>query len=359
MQRNQQNCSVFLKLADFDTLEFKVERLPRVEAQPEQKTSEDAMSPTHAGIRDLRIRDFRGIDELYLSFVGPGDYPTQVVVLGGPNGCGKTAVLEACLSVLGRGELARRRVEEGAIRLGRDDFLIEATVQARDDIHKLSRTSSGAGRVILPCWYFSSERFARPVGAVGITAGKRDRKLEKTEKNRLGMIKQFLVNARAHALFPSNDLESQSRFSTALNELNRAWRMFYPGQVFTVEPVSGDPDAGFDVFLLDGPSPRLPVDKMSSGQLEIFMFAGALIMEQGEDGIVLIDEPELHLDPQWHRSLLRSMSELKPKSQIIAATHSPEVFDSVRSFERHFLVPADDPRAHAWSEQPTAEEVEA
>ena len=297
------------------------------------------MSPTHAGIRDLHLHDFRGIDDLRLSFVGPSNYPTQVVVLGGPNGCGKTAVLEACLSVLGRGDLARRRVEEGAIRLGRDDFLIEATVQIRDRVHELSRTSSEAGRVILPCWYFSSERFAHLVGAVGITAGKRDRGLERTEKNRLGMIKQFLVNAKAHALFPSPDPESQSRFSTAMAELNRAWGVFYPQQAFAVEPVSGDPDAGFDVFLLDGASPRLPVDKLSSGQLEVFMFAGALIMEPEAEGIVLIDEPELHLDPQWHRSLLRSISALKPKCQIIAATHSPEVFDSVRSFERHFLVP--------------------
>ena len=35
------------------------------------------MSPTHAGIRDLHIRDFRGIDDLTLSFVGPGDYPSE------------------------------------------------------------------------------------------------------------------------------------------------------------------------------------------------------------------------------------------------------------------------------------------
>ena len=121
----------------------------------------------------------------------------------------------------------------------------------------------------------------------------------------------------------------------------------------------GDPDAGFDVFLLEGPCPRLSVDRLSSGQLEILMITGAMIMEQEEEGIVLIDEPELHLDHQWHRSLLRSMSELKPKCQIIAATHSPEVFDSVRSFERHFLVPTGDPRADAWSDRPAAEEVKA
>jgi energy-coupling factor transporter ATP-binding protein EcfA2 len=317
------------------------------------------MSSTHVGIRDLYIRDFRGIDELNLSFVGPNDYPTQIVILGGPNGCGKTAVLEACLAVMGHGVLARRRVEQGAIRLGREDFLVEATVQLGDRTETLSCSSSQIGREVVPCWYFSSERSARPVGPVGITAGKKNQGTEGTEKNRLQAIKQFLVNAKAHALFPSSEPHSESRFAAAMKALNRAWAMFYPEQALAVEPVSDDPDAGFDVFLLDGEPGRLPVDMLSSGQLEIFMFAGALITEPDAAGIVLIDEPELHLDPQWHRALLRAISLLKPASQIIAATHSPEVFDSVRSFERHFLLPADDPRARPWRQQPIAAEVDA
>jgi energy-coupling factor transporter ATP-binding protein EcfA2 len=317
------------------------------------------MSSTHIGIRGLYIRDFRGIDELSLSFVGPNDHPTQVVVLGGPNGCGKTAVLEACLAVMGQGILARRRVEKGAVRLGREDFLIEAAVQIGNRTENLSCTSSRIGRDVVACWYFSSERSARLVGAVGITAGRQDQGAERTEKNRLQMIKQFLVNAKAHALFPSSEPHSESRFAAAMKALNRAWVMFYPEQTLAVEPVSDDPDAGFDVFLRDGEPGRLPVDMLSSGQLEIFMFAGALVMEPDPAGIVLIDEPELHLDLQWHRVLLRAISLLKPDSQIIAATHSPEVFDSVRSFERHFLLPADDPRVRPWSQPAIPAEVEA
>ena len=45
----------------------------------------------------LSIRDFRGIDQLELDFSGPDGQPNGLVVLAGPNGCGKTTVLEAAL----------------------------------------------------------------------------------------------------------------------------------------------------------------------------------------------------------------------------------------------------------------------
>lgn len=56
-------------------------------------------------IESLSIRDFRGIDRLELDFRGPDGHPNSLVVLGGPNGCGKTAVLEAALSLAGGAEL--------------------------------------------------------------------------------------------------------------------------------------------------------------------------------------------------------------------------------------------------------------
>jgi len=130
-------------------------------------------------------------------------------------------------------------------------------------------------------------------------------------------------------------------------DINHVWNLFFPGQAFVVEPVGDRPEDGFDVFVMRGET-RLPVDFLSSGQLEIFMMAGSLALEEFQQGIILIDEPELHLDPQWHRTLLKAFRYLKPDSQVIVATHSPEIFDSVKSFERCFLVPEDDPRSKAW-----------
>jgi predicted ATP-binding protein involved in virulence len=94
----------------------------------------------------------------------------------------------------------------------------------------------------------------------------------------------------------------------------------------------------------------IPVDSLSSGQLELFLFLSALVLNDGREGIVFIDEPELHLDPQWHSPLLRALMQLQPRAQFIVATHSPAIFEAAKSYERHFLVSRDDPRARIWGQ---------
>jgi predicted ATP-binding protein involved in virulence len=47
-------------------------------------------------------------------------------------------------------------------------------------------------------------------------------------------------------------------------------------------------------------------------------------------GILLIDEIELHLHPKWQQSVIPNLRTAFPNTQIIAATHSPEVLTTVR-----------------------------
>ena len=78
-----------------------------------------------------------------------------------------------------------------------------------------------------------------------------------------------------------------------------------------------------------------------------------------DEGVVVIDEPELHLDPQWHGLLMLAIQRLLPKVQLIVATHSTRIYDSVLSFQRHFLISETDPRAGAWRVEQQAGELAA
>ncbi len=49
------------------------------------------------------------------------------------------------------------------------------------------------------------------------------------------------------------------------------------------------------------------------------------------DGVVLIDEIDLHLHPKWQKRILKDLLELFPKVQFIVSTHAPEVINSVKS----------------------------
>ena len=151
----------------------------------------------------------------------------------------------------------------------------------------------------------------------------------------------------------SSNSSEPSQYGQLIGLVNEIWGMFYPGteESFSVEPVGETPDEGFDVFLGRKDGTRVCLDALSSGQLELFLLAGSVLPSEQQEAIVFIDEPELHLDPQWHRVILLAMLKLRPHSQFIVGTHSQEIYESVMSYERHFLLPADDPRSAIWARQ--------
>ena len=55
------------------------------------------------------------------------------------------------------------------------------------------------------------------------------------------------------------------------------------------------------------------------------------------EGIVLIDEIDLHLHPQWQRSVIPSLTQTFPNCQFIVTTHSPQVLSEVKK-ENVFII---------------------
>jgi hypothetical protein len=117
-----------------------------------------------------------------------------------------------------------------------------------------------------------------------------------------------------------------------------------------------------DIPTIDLPYGNIPVTNISAGMKRILSLAYLLIwtwyehtqasklLQREPTGklVLLIDEVESHLHPQWQRSLLPTIMELgqtlqpKLKTQIIATTHAPLVLASVepyfkKSQDRQFL----------------------
>ena len=83
--------------------------------------------------------------------------------------------------------------------------------------------------------------------------------------------------------------------------------------------------AGIEVRTTDGK--EISLSSLSSGEKQsLRIFIDVLRAEQNT---LLIDEPELSLHVDWQRSLIASMRELNPDTQLILATHSPEVMAEV------------------------------
>ena len=77
-------------------------------------------------------------------------------------------------------------------------------------------------------------------------------------------------------------------------------------------------------YLIKNNQATLP-RKFSSGEKEIVHFLLAMFALNIKDGMILIDEPELHLHPRWQRIFLGLFRELSKdrNNQFLVATHSP------------------------------------
>jgi hypothetical protein len=361
-----------------------------------------ADTPAKLRLLKLAIRDFRGIEKLDLDFTDADGEPLDVIALAGGNGCGKTAVLEAIILALGRQELlpADAAPLREQIRFGAADFDLSAELQQRPEsarepdhvseaVHCLATmkvdfsTPERSGRFVthpdgepreLPSgWkcrpilalgasveYFSARREPEGLGETPDHRGARSL----AETKRVRELKRRLISARYRDLLAARQPGPLGPFA----RIQRFWeRLNSDGRVLDILPVDNDPGSGEEVVLREprvipeditslamarrlAPTrpdiPRMvPLDRLSSGQLAIFAFAGPLIFRDQPADIVLIDEPEQHLHVQWQRFLLDALRELSPSTLFIVATHSEEILDSVLSYERFILVDDSDPRA--------------
>ena len=64
-----------------------------------------------------------------------------------------------------------------------------------------------------------------------------------------------------------------------------------------------------------------------------FRFKNPCINIGDFSGIILIDEIDVHLHPQWQESLVRALRVFFPKAQIIATTHSPSIIQCANANE--------------------------
>ena len=201
------------------------------------------VQPPSVAITSLSIRDFRGIEALDLDFRGPDGNPNSLVVLAGPNGCGKTSVLEAAVIVAGGTKLITGPRGRPAIRRGAASYEIRANFQRGSETWQ-SKDVAGVpdatvGVSSVTHWYFSSWRTPTLVGPVYPTVGRPGRPRARTDQNRLRIVKQLLVNAATVERF-ENPLPELGHYTTVIRTINEAWREFYPeaGQPFAVEIVS-------------------------------------------------------------------------------------------------------------------------
>lgn len=346
----------------------------------------------------LKISNYKKIDSLEIDFLPPlmpGD--PDILVLGSKNGGGKTSVLECCSLLICAGvfknKFTKRFKTDGSFSLakaGQTKASIECKVEQNNRNLTVSLEISNKKGFSTPhikdnngdessfefskkgyletleyplnnIFAFSSEPLITPPllhfnsyrkvqesnPELGMMADDYPRNYDMRRRFgirnvvspvssvKLEILRSLMGQA---SLFENTDKEQSE---SVLSQLNSLIKRYCGGQI---EHLRLLPDNKIDIRIkpINGKD-SFSFDDLSSGQKEMIATL-FLIWKNTKDqpSIVLIDEPELHLNAEWHGDFVRQLYQLAPHNQYILATHSEEIFRSVDERHRTILVPDKD-----------------
>lgn len=135
--------------------------------------------------------------------------------------------------------------------------------------------------------------------------------------------------------YPVQDLQTQTK--SYIEDIEELFREIYP-DLFQIKLINDDDGMDKVVFQLE--NDQLFLHQLSDGQRVLFGLIGDIARRlillndtvekpfEGQ-GIVLIDEIELHLHPSWQQRVVLILRKSFPNIQFIVTTHSPHVITTV------------------------------
>jgi hypothetical protein len=148
------------------------------------------------------------------------------------------------------------------------------------------------------------------------------------------------ISARAEELFKNNpdpriSLE-RAEFPDPLEPFKEAFRQLLAPK----ELLDADPKNQTLNYIFEGQT--LPISSLSSGEREVVNIVFDFLLRNPTDCIVIFDEPELHLHPELSYKLLQTLRGIGSNNQFIFCTHSPDIITASLDSSVIFIAPPKD-----------------
>lgn len=300
-----------------------------------------------ARIEAVKLMNIGLFDTLELKFSteakGDGAAVPWTVVFG-PNGCGKSTILKAIAVALAgneapesAGRLLRNGETEGAIEVQFGAHMIRTRLlrdRSRVVLQPGATTPIQGGLALVlgfpalrgapspnpggvAAW---KSHIAEPADLIPIITGDVDK--------RLGDFKKWLVNVLDQA---GKHNERAIAMKTLLDGIIRD---VVPGEFKKFAPLDDSYVIKVKTDMTEVPSSGdVPFDNLSQGMISIFNWLGVMtqrlydfypeaVKPENQQAIVLIDEIDAHLHPDWQRRIVELTKKFFPKVQVLATSHS-------------------------------------
>ncbi|MNZ44528.1 recombination protein F [compost metagenome] len=291
-------------------------------------------------IKSIDIDGIGGIKKLHI------DFDDHMNFICGPNGIGKTTVLECVAhsfsysntNILKRSVSSKQGTFKAIIET--DDGNHQSNIQIGDFDPDKQSNINGLYKYADKLLSLKVSRTFQyqPLQAVAKDVDKNTTTFFQEAKSGVNIneVKNWFVNRYLYSAHEGALTDEQLH---NLEIAKKAFSLLSEG--FSFKKVL----ASSNEIMIDSPSGEIYYEYLSSGfksclsiifgiikDIEL-RFKSPCIRADEFDGIILIDELELHLHPEWQAKIASILIEVFPKIQFIASTHSPHILQNAKPNE--------------------------
>lgn len=321
-------------------------------------------------IRRVELLGHPGVGDLSVSFLADDNTPYDLIVMAGGNGAGKSAILEAIHSAMSARTQQRIGTVTLEIDLTPEEITVLNTIPAFDGGPRPSSTirfsynshEANWTETWMASWVNAAgEQLSRPVHMYddrakaiframfneagvdyksgppeSVTALSLDANGSRSSRsaNVAQQISQLLVDIRAAdaedvlawTQLNRGQVPPAALVDRRMNRFSAAFNKMWPNKRFQgIRRQGGEMFVEFVEF-----GRTSTIDQLSTGEKQIAFRGGYLLKDRDQlaNAVILVDEPELSLHPDWQSRIVSFYREITRQPdgthpQLIIATHSP------------------------------------
>jgi len=246
-------------------------------------------------LRKLHIEDYKMFKDFDISFVDKDDEALPIVILAGVNGSGKTSLLEFISQCAFENELEKNFIEVDTVNIYEN---ISLTRVLSRDKYSLNIEKNGVNSEIIYLQTYTNLDDIKTFLPKYIESMVYDKGIAPFDAYK---------EVRKYINIIFKDLDTQIEFDSRDGEGNLFFRNKKGREKFSI-------------------------DKLSTGEKILMSKVLYLYLEDINNKVILIDEPELSLHPSWQNKVLKIYENFAKQNncQIIIATHSPHIIGSAK-----------------------------
>lgn len=313
------------------------------------------MEETNFRILKLRCKNHYLFGDMEFDFTDANGNPVDTIIIAGENGAGKSTLLNLLFASSGGGFTPKDEGDyELVCKLNGKDFTFYRSVNSRGTAHY--RVEPQINFELRSIFSDVAINYARNDIIRSITNRNVDESNDsrKSGENLAQYIEQSLIDI---ADLDANDLseeyaERQKRKQSTdgieshrrLKRFTNAFNYMFGSQLEWSRVDNNT--SGKNVYFKNAQGIEVPLQNFSSGEKQIVFRGSYLLKDRNllQGAIVLLDEPEISLHPEWQKKILNYYKKIFTNStgfqtsQLFVVTHSPFIIHNENRYNDKIIV---------------------